>query len=107
MTVREIITAYLRERGYDGLCNAECGCGLDDLAPCGGDCGECVPAYKRPSLCAICETKCDGGSNENALDSYCYGPTKFISECPKCKSSNIKCRGAIYNCEDCGERWGS
>lgn len=46
MTVREIITAYLREHGYDGLCNDDCGCGIDDLAPCGGDYGRCVPAHK-------------------------------------------------------------
>lgn len=25
--------------------------------------------------------------------------------CPKCKSTNVKCRGLIFNCEDCGERW--
>ena len=39
MNCWKIIEAWLRENGYDGLCNIEypdepCGCGLDDLAPC-------------------------------------------------------------------------
>lgn len=25
--------------------------------------------------------------------------------CPKCKSNNLKFRGIIWNCEDCGCRW--
>lgn len=48
MTVLEILTTYLMDNGYDGLCHrgAECGCGLDDLQCCDGWCMECVPAYK-------------------------------------------------------------
>lgn len=51
-TVREIVAAYLRANGFDGLCSADdddpCGCGLDDLSPCTGDCNcslTCQPAY--------------------------------------------------------------
>ena len=40
MTVHEIILDYLEEHGFDGLCTDECGCSVDDLAPCG--CSECV-----------------------------------------------------------------
>lgn len=50
MNVREIIKKYLDDNGYDGLCREECGCGKDDLFPCGdpGGSGEyCVPAYIR------------------------------------------------------------
>jgi len=35
MTVEEIIKEYLTTNGYDGLCCEDCGCGIDDLAPCG------------------------------------------------------------------------
>jgi len=47
-TVRDIIESYLRDNGFDGLCepDTECGCGLDDLAPCGGIIQDCHPAYR-------------------------------------------------------------
>ena len=46
-TVDDIIRTVLVEMGADGLCNpdGECGCGIEDLAPC--DCinlAVCVPA---------------------------------------------------------------
>ena len=49
MNVEQIVIAYLTEHGHDGLClveegRIECGCGLDDLAPCGNLGAECVPA---------------------------------------------------------------
>jgi len=74
MNVKEIVIKHLREIGADGLCRYEsqeyeesCGCGIDDLAPCGeicqlGDtCQDCVPArrheYSEDShLCDNCET---------------------------------------------------
>lgn len=51
MTVLEIVREYLKENGYDGLCNPEleCGCGLDDLAPCGEMGMDCEPAYVAES----------------------------------------------------------
>ena len=44
-TVREIVQEWLRTNGYDGLCDVECGCEIDDLMPCLEDCGHCVPGY--------------------------------------------------------------
>ena len=46
-SVNDLLRAALIEMGADGLCNpyTECGCGLDDFAPC--DCinlSECVAA---------------------------------------------------------------
>lgn len=47
MDAREILIQWLRERGYDGLANPdmECGCGLDDLMPCGSSPAKCYPAH--------------------------------------------------------------
>jgi hypothetical protein len=45
--VIEILKAHLAAGGFDGLVqtDAECGCGLDDFQPCGGDFSTCEPAY--------------------------------------------------------------
>jgi hypothetical protein len=55
MTVKEILTAWLKEHGYDGLCcevgsDEWCGCTLEDFAPCTGsenDCLDCQPGYAQ------------------------------------------------------------
>lgn len=46
--VIEIVKAHLVSGGFDGLVmpDAECGCLLDDLAPCGGDISDCEPGYR-------------------------------------------------------------
>jgi hypothetical protein len=54
MTVDEIIVDYLKTNGFDGLCNVECGCPIDDLHPCGEINSDCVPAYKHE------RAKCEG-----------------------------------------------
>ena len=46
MNVREIVTEYLIKNGFDGLCTYDCGCFIDDLAPCNQDCMECEPGFK-------------------------------------------------------------
>jgi hypothetical protein len=50
MTIKEIISKYLTDNGYEGLFNSdgECGCLLDDLCPCDGEIAECQPGYKLP-----------------------------------------------------------
>jgi hypothetical protein len=55
ITVKDIVTQYLKEHGYDGLCNSDgegCYCQLDDFCPC-EDVNyswvlRCVPGYKVP-----------------------------------------------------------
>jgi hypothetical protein len=60
MTVREIIKEYLDKNGFDGLCNDDCGCGTDDLAPClDGPKLDCNPAYKNQ--CGHEGEKCNQG----------------------------------------------
>ena len=57
ITVETIVRDKLKELGADGLClpDGECGCGLDDLAPCGDGFPEsCRPAWKK--ICRRCRT---------------------------------------------------
>ncbi|AEJ01210.1 hypothetical protein Nit79A3_1377 [Nitrosomonas sp. Is79A3] len=49
-SVIEIIKQHLVDNGFDGLVNgdAECGCELSDLQPCGESFADCKSAYKYP-----------------------------------------------------------
>ena len=53
MNVIQILSDSLKLMGADGLCTDEdtegCGCGIDDIAPCGEWIGQCVPAKKIKS----------------------------------------------------------
>jgi len=66
MTAKEIIIKYLTDNGYDGLYNNDddCGCGIDDLLPCGASPDDCKPAYK-----CKCDLHC-------GVYSACYTPAK-------------------------------
>jgi hypothetical protein len=76
MTVKEIVADYvadyLKQNGFDGLCDGdECGCGLEDLMPCGDKMvGDCEPAMR--SDCKYCSEKeeCEYKSNWDA--DYCF-----------------------------------
>jgi hypothetical protein len=49
LSVEGIIKKYLRENGFDGLCNCEmeCGCLLENLVPCDSlDEIHCEPGYR-------------------------------------------------------------
>ena len=42
---REMLKKYLADHGYDGLYNGNCGCGINDFAPCDeGPFPECAAA---------------------------------------------------------------
>ena len=47
MTVKDIVIKYLKDNGFDGLCYEDCGCDIDDLAPCWNNYEDCQPAYKH------------------------------------------------------------
>lgn len=82
MTVQEIVAEYLKNNGYDGLCNEDCGCGLEDFMPCVNsqlsvcETHGCEPAYRIELGSTECagwdceEIKCDGMA-------YCYRPSKL------------------------------
>jgi len=48
MTVKEIVEAYLKENGFDGLAGFDCGCNFDDLMDCAFNCDHCEPGYLHP-----------------------------------------------------------
>jgi len=66
MTVKEIIEAYLREHGYDGIYapEDECGCHLGDLFPCGGTGEDCIAGYLLPDGMGI-GPKVDKGEEQS------------------------------------------
>lgn len=53
MNIKEIVAEYPKSKGFDGLWspNAECGCKVDDLAPCGGPMEDCEAGYLMPCNC--------------------------------------------------------
>ncbi len=59
MTVKDIVSEYLKSVGATGLCNKDCGCEDPDLMPCYNCTSECVPAVRKN-----CGTDCEvcGGS---------------------------------------------
>ena len=52
MTVMDILKQGLKDNGYDGLVadHGECGCKLDNLAPCGESPMCCLPGYVGPPM---------------------------------------------------------
>ena len=71
-TVREIIKEWLENNGYDGLYyDGECGCMLDDLAPCCGDeIMDCQAGYKTKCTNNGCDGACDWHISKNPIIVY-------------------------------------
>lgn len=74
MNVREIVIAHLKDGGFDGLAGEDCGCGLDDLMPCGWerDVSVCKPARKVNckqdgfTYCEGCIAVCNEAERQSA-----------------------------------------
>lgn len=98
--VKQMAAVYIKEHGYDGLCNDECGCGIDDLAPCGEVMGTCTAAFKGAD-----DLFYDAGARPDIKEGGALRTIGKVTACPACHSTNVKCRGSIMNCEDCRERW--
>jgi hypothetical protein len=106
VTIREIIVEYLRQHGYDGLCGDSCGCGLDDLAPCGGDPMDCQPAHRRKADCEACDSVCDAAGEGE----WCYGTEKdviatYMAEVEKAKNLICSACGTAFDSSDGGWRF--
>lgn len=68
--IPEILKEMLILNGFDGLSNGEiqCGCGVNDLAPCGSYMGDCYPAKKF-----ICDREnCENGECDGETGCDCY-----------------------------------
>ena len=52
-TVKEIVADWLKQHGYDGLFNPDCGCVLDDLMPCADRFSDCEAGYRV--ACSECK----------------------------------------------------
>jgi hypothetical protein len=77
MNIVKIIKQYLKKNGYDGLCNMDCGCGINELNVCSEINIDCIPAYKTKANCLKCKRKCSlAGSYEMVNNGYCYRPKK-------------------------------
>jgi len=76
-TVKEIVKAYLKEHGYDGLYGEYCGCEVDDLMVCDEACEDCVPGYKWTS-CEGCPNK--GECEFEGENDWCIRSDKPESE---------------------------
>jgi hypothetical protein len=48
LTVADVLRDACERYGADGLCNEECGCGLDDFVPCGEAHPDCILAKRIP-----------------------------------------------------------
>lgn len=80
MKALDIIKKYLVDNGYDGLCNGDCGCGLDDLSPCGCTVNnDCMPAYKFKTDCKNCYRAPDCGMVDD-VEGFCYGTKRAARE---------------------------
>lgn len=75
MTIPEIVTEWLKARGYDGLAGDECGCKLDDLMPCGEPhLVDCVPGHR-----VKCSAAC-GEIHDEPYDGWHMEPGKAVKE---------------------------
>jgi RNase P subunit RPR2 len=86
MDAETIIKNYLIENGYEGLCNFDCGCGVNGLAPCDGIQLDCVPAFK-----IVCD-ECG--------DEMFYPAESFVRDG---KERYVK-NGTILNCLGCDSK---
>jgi len=75
MTVKEIIYNFLKENNFDGLCNYDCGCDIDDLCACDNYNLSCEPAYKV--YCNECKENDKCIIENNFENNFCYRREKI------------------------------
>lgn len=86
MNIRDIVREYLVTHGYDGLTGDadwdSCGCGVDDLMPCGDPNSRCQPARKVTwDTCPWRENGCpEWETAETCLGCYTIGERGHADE---------------------------
>lgn len=81
VSVEDILAKALIAEGYEGLCNDDCGCGLDNLAPCEHMWLDCVAAYAW--VCAAdpaCRAECS--EYEEGYTKGCFRSVKQAARGP-------------------------
>ena len=80
MTVKDIVIKALKDQGYDGLYTpGECGCEIDDLAPCDSTAVlYCQSGYKR--LCRNCPVETKENCEFDSLGEWCISKNKQMVE---------------------------
>ena len=81
MEVQEIVEAYLKENGFDGLRSTYggCGCEIGDLVPCDLNFAQCEPGYR---------TDCDCGEG-CSFHMIAIRPTPTIAEALKRRTETL------------------
>ena len=112
MNVKEILVKYLTENDFAGLTDpGECGCSIDDLAPCDGCFLDCQPAKSRACNTENCDNPCDAGKFDGLACFYVPTPpnsdnkeaveqplTAESAKCTRCGVGN-KVEGDL--CQSC------
>ncbi|MAF43032.1 MAG: hypothetical protein CMI54_02515 [Parcubacteria group bacterium] len=104
MIVALIVKEYLERSQFEGLQSGdgECGCDIDDLAPCGEMQQDCVPAYKKMGCPDECGMGCEYHmvQDEQKFDKETI--EHYLLPCPFCGSRdlNTSYTNAIY-CNAC------
>ena len=76
MNVKEIVKQYLQANEHDGLCNEDCGCGLDDFMPCGDNvCADLHHCEIAKKVIATAE-HCDVDFNEFEIGDEIFVPVE-------------------------------
>jgi hypothetical protein len=75
MSIKRIVEDYLIDNRFDGLSREDCGCGLEDLFPCGDAPNVCRPAYRHKTgsdgRCRDCSLSDDDCLFEGGRDVFC------------------------------------
>jgi hypothetical protein len=101
MRIIEIIEKYLRENGFDGLCDEGCegGCGIDKIDDCAVNCALCEPAYRWDCECCSEANYCF--SHTMGATNSCYRTTKQEREAALAESDTRDCNDCQYEPGDC------
>lgn len=106
-SVTDMVRLYLVDHGFDGLYSypGECGCELDDLAPCPeGPQSGCIAAYKRLGCSKDCGMGCKWHVVQTKPKAKKKKAAKKKTKAKKCKHDVQPCDNEGWACTKCGYR---